>query len=112
MAAERTLDPDVEVVAREGDGPTALVRYRRVSDGSTWAVRGACNRCGLCVLGAVGDWYVWDGPPGTPGASRDLRVPGRADDPVTPGFFADMQEMAALTPGSTVSGCSMALAEA
>lgn len=105
-----TLDADIVIVA-ESDAPP-VVRYRRLSDGVEWAVAGSCNQCGLCVVGAIGDWYEWDGPPGTPLASRDTRWPERLDDPVTPSFFDDMRQMAALTPTATVSGCSMSLAEA
>lgn len=103
---EPTLDADIVIVAHESDG---AVVYERVSDGTRWRVAGTCNQCGLCVIGAVADWYVWDGPPGTPGASRDTRVPGRLDDPVCPGFLEDMQQMAAVTPTATVSGCSLTI---
>jgi hypothetical protein len=105
---EPTLDADIVVVGRE-DGPPPVVVYRRVSTNDTWAVSGTCNQCGLCVIGAVGEWYVWNGPPGTPGASSDTRVPGRADDPVCPGFIEDMQEMAAVTPTANVAGCSLVI---
>ena len=105
---ELTLDPDVVVVARDY-GSSPRIVYERISSGERWAVTGECNRCGLCVIGAVGDWYVWDGPAGTPNASRDLRVPNRPDDPICPGFIEDMQTQAAVTPTATVSGCSLAI---
>lgn len=105
---EPTLDADIVIVLRSVTPP--VVRYRRLSDGVEWSVAGTCNRCGLCVIGAVGDWYEWDGPAGTPNASRDTRWPDRPDDPVTPGFFDDMREMAQAVENATVSGCSMTLA--
>lgn len=105
---EPTIDADIVIVARTVTPP--VVRYRRLSDGVEWSVVGNCNQCGLCVVGAVGDWYEWDGPAGTPNASRDTRWPDRLDDPVTPGFFEDMEQMAQAVPTATVSGCSMTLA--
>jgi hypothetical protein len=101
---EPTLDAEIVIVER----PSAdVVVYERVPTGARWKVSGSCNQCGLCVVGAAGNWYVWDGPPGTPGASRDTRVPDRLDDPVCPGFIEDMAQMAAETPTATVSGCSL-----
>lgn len=105
---ELTLDIDIIIVSR-APGPPPVVEYERVSTGERWRVVGSCNQCGLCVIGAVGEWYVWDGPPGTHGANRDTRTPGRLDDPVCPGFIEDMAAMAAATPTATVSGCSMTI---
>lgn len=105
---EPTLDADIVVVGRE-DGPPPVVVYRRISTNEQWRVIGTCNQCGLCVIGAVGAWYEWDALPGTPGASRDTRVPGRDDDPICPGFIEDMQQMAADTLTASVSGCSLTL---
>lgn len=87
---------------------TGYVRYRRVSTGQRWIVRGTCNQCGLCVVGAsnVGD-YDWTGPAGTPGAVKDVRFPVRPDEPVTPGFNEAMERMAAETETATVTGCSL-----
>lgn len=97
-----TIDPDIFIEYADA----TLTRYQRVSTGERWEVHGTCNQCGLCVIGAVGDWYVWVGDPGTPGASLDTRVPGRLDDPITPQLLPDTASMAALTPTATVQGCS------
>ncbi len=111
MADEITLDPDIVIESVKRGANPSLV-YRRVSTGERWRVNGTCNQCGLCVIGAaVASDYVWDGPVGTPLAVRDLRYGTRLDEPVTPSFFADMQEMARETPTATVSGCSMTLGE-
>jgi hypothetical protein len=105
---EPTIDFDIVVVGRS-EGPPPVIVYRRLSSGEQWAVRGTCNQCGLCVIGAVGDWYVWNGPPGTPGASSDLRVPGRPDDPICPDLPENMEQMARETPTATVTGCSLTI---
>ncbi len=103
---EPTLDASIVIVERPSED---AVVYERVPTGERWKVSGSCNQCGLCVVGAVGDWYVWDGAPGTPGANRDTRVPGRLDDPVCPGFLEDIAQMAAITPTATVTGCSLSI---
>lgn len=109
---EATNDPDIVISDRQtGDDP--WIEYTRLSTGQVWRVRGACNQCGLCVIG-VNDpngRYVWDGPPGTPLASRDLWYGTRLDDPLTVGFGDDMREMASITPTATVSGCSLVFEE-
>lgn len=83
-----TLDPTITIVHRaEG-----VVHYRALDTGREWVVRGTCNQCGLCVVGAAHpEHYAWHGEPGTPYAVTDLRVAeGRLDEPVTPEFFTDM----------------------
>lgn len=105
---EATNDPDIVITDRQ-TGSDSWVDYARISTGETWRVRGTCNQCGLCVIG-VNDplgRYVWDGPPGTPGASRDLLYGQRLDDPLCMGFDEDMVGMAAITPTATVTGCSL-----
>jgi hypothetical protein len=86
--AEPTLDPAVVIVARGIDaGGAPFVSYQH-ADGRRWIVRGACNQCGLCVVGAAHpEHYRWHGEPGTPGAVTDLRVAaGRLDEPIAPHF--------------------------
>lgn len=100
-----TLDSDI-VILEETE--TSKL-YQRISTGEVWRVSGVCNQCGLCVIGAQGDWYEWDGPAGTPGANRDTRAPNRLDDPIVPGFIEDMQQMAVETPTAIVSGCSLTI---
>jgi hypothetical protein len=100
-----TLDFDIVIISENENSKT----YERISTGERWVVSGICNQCGLCVVGAVGDWYIWDGPPGTPGANRDTRAPNRLDDPIVPGFIEDMILMAAETPTATVTGCSLSI---
>lgn len=102
MAHTDTIDADIVITHHDGDS----TYYQRRSTGARWRVTGTCNQCGLCVIGAVGDWYVWVGEPGTPGASIDTRVPGRLDDPILPELLANMEQMAQLTPTATVTGCS------
>lgn len=99
---ELTIDADIVIDARTADA----IEYRRLSTGARWRVTGTCNQCGLCVIGAVGDWYEWDGPAGTPNASRDTRYPGRLDDPILPELIDDMVRQAQETPTATVTGCS------
>lgn len=103
-----TLDADIVIVGRP-DADTVI--YERLSTGGRWVVRGQCNQCGLCVIGAVGNWYEWNGPAGTPYACNDTRVPVRLDEPIIPGFIEDMKEMARVTPTATVSGCSLSIEE-
>lgn len=104
MADTPTIDDDIVIESATVNPPVTI--YRRVSTGARWRVTGACNQCGLCVVGAVGDWYVWDGPAGTPNANRDTRWPNRLDDPITPELLPDMVQMAQQTPTATVTGCS------
>lgn len=52
-----TCDPFVVIEARspvEVTGDAAWVRYRN-AEGRRWEVWGACNQCGACWEGAVGD---------------------------------------------------------
>lgn len=101
---KHTLDPDI-VIEEQKKG---YVRYRRRSTGKSWVVRGECNQCGLCVIGAANeDDYEWQKLPGRPGAVKDIRFPVRPDEPVTPGFNEAMEQMAAQTPTATVKGCSL-----
>jgi hypothetical protein len=108
-----TLDPDVVIDAAGVTATVPWLQYRRVSTGQTWTVRGTCNQCGLCVVGASHqDDYEWHDEPGRPYAVTDLRVAnGRPDEPVVPGFVEDMEQMAALTPTATVAGCSLTIDE-
>jgi len=114
---QATTDPDVFIVSLttrrvRGQLVGELVYYRRDTK-QEWTVTGTCNRCGLCVIGAARTQdYVWSKPPGTPDAVTDLRVlQGRMDEPVTPGFIEDMQQMAAQTPTATVAGCALEMTE-
>lgn len=76
---EATDDPGVVITSR-ADG---LVVYA-AQDGTRWVIRGVCNRCGSCEVDETGAHIVWSGPPGTPGACTDTRMPGRLDSPVRP----------------------------
>ena len=87
---EPTLDPGVVIVARGvTTGGVPWMVYE--GEGRRWRVSGTCNQCGLCVVGAAHpEHYAWDGPPGMPYAVRDLRLPGRLDEPVALGFERDL----------------------
>lgn len=82
-----TLDPDVFIETSHN----GYVRYVNCL-GIRWEVRGVCNQCGLCVVGAAHpEHYEWRGSPGTPYAVVDLRVAqGRLDEPITADFPAKM----------------------
>jgi len=100
-----TSDPGVVIESRDESG----VVYRSVT-GRRWRVNGECNRCGLCVVGAVPiERWTWRGPPGTPGAVFDTLYGSRLDEPVTPEFFPAMERIARETPTALVTGCSMTL---
>ena len=106
-----TLDPFIFIEDTGIEGTVPWIRYRRNDTGQRWIVRGVCNRNGLCVIGAARQQdYVWSNQPGRPGAVTDLRyVSGRPDEPVTPGFAEDMQQMAQRTPTATVTGCALTI---
>lgn len=90
---EATVDPDVMIEAR---GPS-LVRYVRV-DGARWEIRGTCNQCGECEIGAINSHIVFTGiPVGQPGACFDDRGEDRPDNPVTP-------DMMTTCPSCTLTG--------
>lgn len=106
-----TIDPTIVIVGLGGT-PAPWVRYRRVATGEEWTVRGVCNQCGVCVVGAANDDYTWVGPPGTPYSNIDNRVAlGRLDAPIVPGFLAQMRRMAKEIPTATVTGCSLTIDE-
>lgn len=105
---ESTVDPDVVIIERGTINNVPYIHYERISNGEQWRVLGTCNQCGLCVIGvnAPDGRYVWDGPPGTPLASRDLWYGQRLDEPLTVAFKQDMEQMAQEMPTATVNGCS------
>ena len=106
---EQTLSWDIVIVERTAIDGVQRVTYERLSTGEQWEVIGACNQCGLCVIGAAfPEHYEWSGPPGTPYAVRDKRVPGRLDEVVSPGFIEAMQKMRAVTPTAT-QDCQLTL---
>lgn len=107
-----TSDPFVVIEATGKRAGVFWLRYRREVAGvvDRWTVRGTCNQCGLCVIGAVpASRFTWSGPPGTPMAVTDVNYAARPDDPIAPGFIEDMVQMAALTPTATVAGCSLTI---
>lgn len=104
MRYKKTLDPDIQIVTQK----RGMIKYRRRSTGQMWIVRGECNQCGLCVIGAANQHdYEWTKAPGNPGAVKDVRFPVRPDEPVTPGFNEAMERQAGMTPTATVKGCSL-----
>jgi len=89
---EPTLDPSITIIDR-GTTPDgeAFVTYRQVDGDITkeWTVLGTCICCGVCEIGSVNPYLIWQGEPGTPYACIDSRHPDRIDAPVAPSFFGD-----------------------
>jgi hypothetical protein len=78
MSARLTADPTV-VIEDERPG---YVRYRR-DDGRRWEVRGACDRRGDCLVGAVIDGVFVP----TRERAHELALAYQGlDSPVLPGF--------------------------
>ena len=76
----KTEDPTVMI---EDIGP-AWVIYRD-HDGKRWIMRGTCNQCGECEVGAINPNIMWIGNPvGEPGSCRDVMYGIRRDIPVRP----------------------------
>ena len=74
-----TCDPDTLIEEiREG-----YVRYRRLSDGMRWEVRGVCDKRAWCLVGAVIDGETVE----TIERARELAAAYDGPDvPVGPGF--------------------------
>lgn len=92
MPLEETVDPDVFIEEKGSHGGEPFVIYVS-SSGLRWIIRGECNRCGECWVGANGpeaSTVIWTGSPiGEPNAFIDGRDIGRLDCPVLPSIKED-----------------------
>lgn len=76
-----TADPAVFIEEqREG-----YVRYRRITDGRRWIVRGTCDKRGDCLIGAVIDGKVIRDHKHL-ATFHGKRIDSELDVPVTPEF--------------------------
>ena len=76
-----TVDPGVFIEQRDKE-----TVYYVTTAGEHWVIRGACNRCGECEVGANNKWVMWipRKKVGEPGACFDFSVFWRLDVPVRP----------------------------
>ena len=89
---EPTVDPYIVIIDRGvTDANEPYVTYKKTDEPpyAEWTVIGLCCCCGVCEVGAVNPYLVWQGEVGTPFACIDSRHPDRLDCPVTPAFFGD-----------------------
>ena len=78
---ELTEDPYVVIVARDSNS----IIYRDIISNERWIIRGKCNQCGLCEVGAVNNNIVWTGIKiGHAKACYDSNYKNRKDNPVRP----------------------------